>query len=258
MEVTVAAKSEPDGRKVALVTGASRGIGAEIARALADRGCHVAITSRSTSDLEAVASEIRKGGGSVDAFPADLMVPGETASLVRSVVKVFGAIDILISCAGLLNQAALADLTDAALAQSLELNLISPARLTREVALGMMKKQAGRIVYIGSMFAQVSARGHAAYSASKAGLVGFANTIAIELATSGIQVNTIAPGHVRTDMISHLLGSAEDEERLTRRTPAKRIAEPSEIASVAVFLSLDAPSFLTGEVIRVDGGYTCQ
>lgn len=249
---------EREKRKIALVTGASRGIGAEIARALADRGCHVAITSRSASDLEDVASDIRKRGGSVDVFPADLVVPEETAPLVGSIAKSCGDIDILISCAGQLSEAGLADLTDAALAQSLELNLIAPARLTREVAFVMTKKGAGRIVYVASMFAQVSARGYAAYSASKAGLIGFANSIAIELAPSGVQVNTIAPGHVRTDMIRHMLGSAEDESRLTRRTPAKRVAEPSEIASVAVFLSLDAPSFLTGEVIRVDGGYACQ
>jgi NAD(P)-dependent dehydrogenase (short-subunit alcohol dehydrogenase family) len=260
MEVTVVDVREVEHvrRKVALVTGASRGIGAEIAHALAARGCHVAITARSATGLDTVANDIRASGGSVDVFPADLVEPGATAPLVRSIINTHGSIDILISCAGVLSEASLANLTDAALTQSLELNLMAPARLTREVAFAMMNKSAGRIVYVASMFAQVSARGYAAYSASKAGLIGFTTSVAIELAPSGIQVNTIAPGHVRTDMIRHLLTTADAEAQFTRRTPAKRVAEPEEIASVAVFLALDAPPFLTGEVIRVDGGYACQ
>lgn len=253
-----AREAEQVPRKVALVTGASRGIGAEIARALAARGCHVAMTARSASDLEAVANDIRRSGGSVEVLPADLIEPSVTTPLVRSIVDAHGSIDILISCAGVLSEARLANLTDAALMQSLELNLIAPARLTREVAFAMTNKGAVRIVYIASMFAQISARGYAAYSASKAGLIGFATSVAIELAPSGIQVNTIAPGHVRTDMIRHLLSTADAEAQFTRRTPAKRVAEPEEIAGVAVFLALDAPTFLTGEVIRIDGGYACQ
>jgi 3-oxoacyl-[acyl-carrier protein] reductase len=122
----------------------------------------------------------------------------------------------------------------------------------------MVSRRSGRIIYIGSMFAEVSARGYMAYTASKAGLVGLAKNLAIEFAPLGIQINTVAPGHVRTDMIRELLSLPDGEERIARNTPSKRVAEPEEIARVVVFLALDAPTFLTGDVIRVDGGYTCR
>jgi 3-oxoacyl-[acyl-carrier protein] reductase len=250
------ARSTPT--RIALVTDASRGIGAAIAHALAARGCHVVITARSGPDLEAVACEIRQSGGSASVIPADIVKPGETSRLVHSTLSSHGAIDILVSCAGVLNEAAVFDLTDEALANAFEVNLLAPARLTREVARAMVSRRSGRIIYIGSMSADVSARGYMAYTSSKAGLVGLAKNLAIDLAPLGIQVNTVAPGHVRTDMIRELLDLPDGEARIARNTPSKRIAEPEEIARVVTFLAFDAPSFLTGEVIRVDGGYTCR
>jgi NAD(P)-dependent dehydrogenase (short-subunit alcohol dehydrogenase family) len=260
MRGPVAEESEakPISTRVALVTGASRGIGAAIARALAARGCHVVITARSASDLEAVASEIRRCGGTASVIPADIVNREETMGLVRSILGAQGRIDILVSCAGVLNEAALLDLTDEALANAFETNLLAPARLTREVARAMVSQRSGRIIYIGSMFADVTARGYMAYTSSKAGLAGLAKTLAVELAPLGIPVNTVAPGHVRTDMIRELLDLPDGEARIARNTPSKRIAEPEEVASVVAFLALDAPSFLTGEVTRVDGGYTCR
>jgi 3-oxoacyl-[acyl-carrier protein] reductase len=250
------ARSIPAG--IALVTGASRGIGAAIAHALAARGCHVVITARSAPDLEAVAGEIRRSGGSASVILADIVKPEETKRLVQSTLRSHGTIDILVSCAGVLNEAALFDLTDEALANAFEVNLLAPARLTREVARAMVSQRSGRIIYIGSMFADVSARGYMAYTSSKAGLVGLAKNLAIEFARLGIPVNTVAPGHVRTDMIRELLDLPDGEAQIARNTPFKRIAEPEEIARVVTFLVLDAPTFLTGEVIRVDGGYTCR
>jgi 3-oxoacyl-[acyl-carrier protein] reductase len=244
--------------KIALVTGASRGIGAAIARALAARGCHVVITARSATDLEAVAREIRRCGGSASVTPADIVNPEETTRMVRSALSAHGKIDILVSCAGVLNEAALFDLTDEALANSFEINLLAPARLTREVARAMVSQRSGRIIYIGSMFADVTARGYMAYTSSKAGLVGLAKNLAIEFAPLGIPVNTVAPGHVRTEMIRELLNLPDGEARIARNTPSKRIAEPEEIAGVVAFLALDASTFLTGEIIRIDGGYTCR
>jgi 3-oxoacyl-[acyl-carrier protein] reductase len=249
-------EGRPVAARIALVTGASRAIGAAIARALAARGCHVVITARSAPDLEAVAREIRRSGGSAGVTPADIVKPEETKRLVQSTLRAHGTIDILVSCAGVLNEAALFDLTDEALANAFEVNLLAPARL-REVAHAMASQRSGRIIYIGSMFADVSARGYMAYTSSKAGLVGLAKTLAIEFAPLDIPVNTVAPGHVRTDMIRELLSLPDGEARIARNTPSKRIAEPEEIARVVTFLALDT-TFLTVEVIRVDGGYTCQ
>ena len=242
---------------VVLIAGASRGIGAQVARALAARGCGLMLGARSRGDLEKLAGELQAGGARVAWAAIDATAAGACEALVRQTVEAHGRLDAIVCSAGALKVTRLVDASDDDILASLTLNLIVPIRLGRAAARVMLPQRSGRIVYIGSIFGAVSAPRYSLYSAAKAGIVGLTKSLALEFAADNVQVNAVAPGQVRTAMIAPAL-ERFGEERIAGGIPSGRIAEPEEIASVVEFLVLDAPSAMSGSVLTVDGGFTCR
>jgi len=251
------ADKAPVGKRVALVTGASRGIGAASARALAHAGFELMLTARSAPELQQLARELDAAAKPVSWLAADALAAGSADRLVAATVEAHGQLDALVCCSGVLKVTPLMDASDEDIDQSLGVNLLAPMRLARAAAHAMSPRGSGRIVFIASTFGFVSAANYSLYTVAKAGLIGLARSLAVELAPAGIQVNAIAPGQVRTDMIAAAIESV-GEDRVARHVPAGRIGEPKEIAQVVRFLVAEAPSFLTGDVMVVDGGYLCR
>ena len=255
----MAAPAAIDGaaRRVALVTGASRGIGAACAKALAKAGWDLALAARSAEGLDRVAQGLKQFEVKVTCIAGDALAEGSADQMVEAAMQAHSSLDALVCCAGVLKVGSLLKLSDADLDVSLGLNLAAPIRQARAAVRVMLPQGSGRIVFIASTFGFVSAASYSAYSASKAGLIGLTRALAVELAPHGIQVNAVAPGQVRTEMIVPALARF-GEERMARTVPAGRIGEPEEIARAVAFLAGEAPAFLTGDVMVIDGGYLCQ
>lgn len=217
----------------ALVTGASRGIGAAITSKMRKAGINVLTPSREQLDLSANAS--------IDYFLRTITEP----------------IDILINNAGINLIAAGAEVSDQNIEQTIQVNLVAPIRLIRGIIPHMIQKGYGRIVNISSIWSLMSKPGRLTYSASKAGLNGITRTLAIELAASNILVNAVAPGYTNTEltMINNTQAQVEEIKKLI---PLGRLAEPEEIAEVVYFLCSSANTYITGQVIFADGGFSCQ
>ncbi len=242
---------------VVLIAGASRGIGAGVARALAGRGCSLMLAARSRGDLARLAEELKPGGTHAGWVAIDATEASACEEMVRQTVETYGRLDVLVCSAGALNVTRLVEASDDDILASLALNLMVPMRLSRAAARVMSPQRSGRIIYIGSIFGEVSAPRYSLYSAAKAGIVGLTKSLALELAADNVQVNAVAPGQVRTEMIAPAL-ERFGEERIARDIPSGRIAEPDEIARVVEFLVLDAPAAMTGSVLTVDGGFVCR
>jgi len=251
------ADKAPVGKRVALVTGASRGIGAASARALALAGFELMLTARSAPELQQLAKELGMPGRKMSWRAADALAAGSADELVAATLEAHGQLDAVVCCSGVLKVTPLMKATDDDIDQSLGVNLLAPMRLARAAARAMSPRNSGRIVFIASTFGFVSAANYSLYTVAKAGLIGLARSLAVELAPAGIQVNAIAPGQVRTDMIAAAI-ERFGEDRVARHVPAGRIGEPEEIARAVSFLVADAPAFLTGDVMVVDGGYLCR
>ncbi|GBL44284.1 3-oxoacyl-[acyl-carrier protein] reductase [Sulfuriferula multivorans] len=219
--------------RVALVTGASRGIGAAIAAALARAGVHVLTPSRTEMDL---------------AVPE---------SIERYVDTIEGPIDILVNNAGINFLAGIDELDSATLNATLQINLVAPLQLTRLVAERMKANRFGRIVNLSSIWSIVSKERRMAYAASKSAINGVTRTLALELGPHGILVNAIAPGYVNTEL-TRQNNSAEQIQAISDTIPLQRLAEPAEIAEMVAFLCSGKNSYMTGQVLVVDGGYVCR
>ena len=248
---------ELDG-KVALVTGASRGLGAAVAIALAQAGAHLVLTARTQGGLEETDDAIRAAGGSATLLPVDLL-EGETLdSIGPSLYRRFGRLDVLVHCAAMLDKTA--KITDYSLAEWNEVlatNLTGAFLVSRAVLPPMIAAGGGSIVHIASMHGHVARAGRAAYGATKGALIMFAKTLAVDHADDGIRVNTISPGGVETRRTHFRYKDDPEGRRQTvARYPMLRYGQPVEIANTALFLASDASSFITGADIGVDGGFT--
>jgi NAD(P)-dependent dehydrogenase (short-subunit alcohol dehydrogenase family) len=251
-----------DGR-VALITGASRGIGRAIARGYANEGAAVAVTARSAGDLESLVQEIRQSGGKALAIPADLADVAVPARVVQQVAASFGTIDILVNNAGIGSSSSprpVVDFDDAFWHKTLALNLTAPYLLTKAVLPVLLAKKWGRVINIASINGKLPAIHGAAYTASKHGLLGLTRTLALEVARDGITVNAICPGPVHTEMNdrrieydSKRLGVAIPELE-SRLTPIGRRLEPEEIVPMAVLLASAESAAITGQAFNVCGG----
>ena len=235
--------------QVAIVTGASRGIGLAIARALSDAGAKVACVSRSLEGADAAASSLE---GDARGYACDVGDPGACAELAKSAEEDLGPPDVLVNNAGITRDNVLVRLRDDDWNDVINTNLRGAFNMTRSVARGMMKRRAGRIISIASVVALTGNRGQANYAASKAGLIGFSKSAALELSSRGVLVNVVAPGFIETDMTAEL-GEATQAE-LAERIPLGRIGSVEDVAGVVRFLAGPASSYMTGQVLVVDGG----
>ncbi|HYF09246.1 MAG TPA: 3-oxoacyl-[acyl-carrier-protein] reductase [Acetobacteraceae bacterium] len=235
--------------KTALVTGATGGIGAGVARALHAQGAMVAITGRRAAELDALAGEL---GGRVIVAPADLADPAAPAALVEKIEAKAGALDILVNNAGFTRDMLALRMGDTDWNAVLEVDLTAPFRLARAALRGMMKRRHGRIVSIASIVGVTGNAGQANYAAAKAGLIGMSKSLAQEVATRGVTVNVVAPGFVKTAMTDAL--NEQQRAALLSRIPAQRMGTPEDIAAAVIFLASNAAGWVTGQTIHVNGG----
>jgi 3-oxoacyl-[acyl-carrier protein] reductase len=237
-------------RKSALVTGASGGIGGEIARALHRQGAEVVLSGTRRDALDALANEL---GQRVHVVTANLGDAESVASLASEAEKIAdGGIDILVNNAGVTRDGLLVRMKDEDWEQVITVNLGSGFRLSRALLRGMMKRRWGRIVGISSIVGATGNSGQANYAASKAGMVGFSKALAGEVANRGITVNVVAPGFIETPM-THVL-SDEQRVRLLAGIPVGRLGAPAEIAAAVVYLASQEASYVTGATVHVNGG----
>jgi 3-oxoacyl-[acyl-carrier protein] reductase len=233
----------------ALVTGASRGIGAAIAKALAADGWPVAVNYRSDrAGAEQVVREIEEAGGRALPVQADVADPEAADGLVEQVERELGPVLVLVNNAGTRADALSPQIDDRAWARVLETNLSGAFRVTRRVLKPMIRRRFGRIVNVASVVGRRASPGQASYAASKAGLLGFTRTVASEVARRSVTVNAVAPGLVETDMTAGI------GDGLLEAVPARRPGTPGEVAACVSFLASDEASYVTGATLTVDGG----
>ena len=235
--------------KSALVTGASGGIGADIARALHKAGATVGLSGTRVEPLEALAAEL---GNRAHVLPCNLSNPDEVEALVKRATDAMGAVDILVNNAGITKDGLAMRMSDADWQSVIDVNLTSTFRLCRAAIRGMMKARWGRIVNISSVVGTTGNAGQVNYAASKAGMVGLSKSLAAEVASRGITVNCVAPGFIETAMT----GKLNDQQRATilAAVPAGRMGAPEEIAAAVLYLAAPEAAYVTGATLHVNGG----
>lgn len=245
-----------DGR-VALVTGASRGLGRAIAVALGRAGAAVACSARNLEAARATATEAKAAGAAAAApLPLDVTDPAQIAAAVEEAGRALGPVEILVNNAGITLEKPTLEMTDAEWAEVLATNLTAMFRLARAVAPGMMALGRGKIVNVGSMYGRLGVARYAAYCASKAAVEGLTRSLAVEWARHGIRVNCLAPGYMNTDIPRAALADPATRQRFLGKIPVRRIGEPEEAGALAVYLASPASDFLTGQTLYLDGGQT--
>jgi 3-oxoacyl-[acyl-carrier protein] reductase len=237
--------------RVALVTGASRGIGRAIALMLAGQGATVVAAARG-ENARPVSDEIVAGGGKAEFVPLDVTVPGAADETVAGLVARHGRIDVLVNNAGIAKDQLMLRMKRDDWDTVIATNLTAAFALTQAVLKPMIRQRGGRIVSISSVVGQSGNAGQANYAASKAGLIGFSKAVALEVASRGITVNVVAPGLIATDMTQALTNGARGEWE--SRIPLKRLGSPDDVAAAVCFLASNEASYITGQVIAVNGG----
>jgi 3-oxoacyl-[acyl-carrier protein] reductase len=235
--------------RTALVTGSTRGIGRAIAESLTEAGARVAIVGRDQAKAAEAATTL---GGGAQGFAADVGDPASIASLVESVERAFGQIDVLVNNAGLTRDNILFRIKDDDWDTVLDANLRGAFLAIRAASRGMIKRRWGRIVNIASIVGITGNKGQANYAASKAGLIGLTKSVAKELASRNVLVNAVAPGFIETDMTAAM--TADARAALSGQIPVERLGTPRDIAGVVAFLASDHASYITGQTLVVDGG----
>lgn len=239
--------------KVALITGATRGIGKQIAITLAKQGFDIAVNYRTSNDsLDETVKEIESYGVRCLAVQGDVSVFGDCENMTKQVIEKFERIDVLVNNAGITKDMLFIRMKEDDFKQVIDVNLIGTFNMTKNVSQYMVKQRSGRIINISSIVGIHGNTGQANYSASKAGIIGLTKSLAKELASRNILVNAIAPGFIETDMTSTLKDDVKTN--ILNSIPLKREGKPEEVANVVKFLASEDSSYITGQVISVDGG----
>jgi 3-oxoacyl-[acyl-carrier protein] reductase len=240
-----------DGKK-ALVTGASRGIGRAIAQAFVQEGADVALIATKQDALDALAAELRSSGRTVVPLACDLRSGDAVSAAVDKAKEALGGLDIVVNNAGITADQLLMRQKEEDWQRVLDVNLTGAFRVTKAATRYLLKSKAGRVITVTSVVGLTGNAGQASYAASKAGLIGFTKSLAQEVASRGVTVNAIAPGFIETDMTAAL--TADQQAAIKARIPMGRMAAAVDVAHAAVFLASDRAAYITGEVLRVDGG----
>ena len=241
--------------RVALVTGAGRGIGRAVAKRLAEDGCAVAVNYRSSAEAaQALVEEIKAAGGTAQAFAGDVSSPEDVKKLFEDVKTALGPVEILVNNAGRTQDGLLMRMKDTDWDNVLDADLKSVFLCTREAIRNMVRAKWGRIINISSVVGLTGNPGQANYGAAKAGVIGFSKCVAREYAAKGVTVNCVAPGYIATDMTKVLPDAAKDA--ILAGIPQGAQGAPEDVANAVSFFAADASSYITGQVLAVDGGMT--
>jgi NAD(P)-dependent dehydrogenase (short-subunit alcohol dehydrogenase family) len=245
------------GRK-ALVTGGSRGIGRHAALTLANAGCDLAISGRDRAALDETAEQAGAMGRLVHVLEADLADTGAAVAMAREADRLLGGVDILLNNAGVSFPESALETTQEGWDATLDINLKAPLFIAQQVVPGMIARGGGKIIMLCSAAGIVGLADHAAYCASKGGMVLLTKVLAIEWARHNIQVNAIAPTVILTPMGETVWGAPEKRDPMIAKIPAGRFGMPVEVSGAVVFLASPASDFINGETLAIDGGYTAQ
>jgi len=237
---------------VVIVTGSSRGIGQGIALAFAREGANVVVSARNKENLKTVVDEIKATGSPVLAVEADVSRASDAANLIEKTIEAFGQVDILVNNAGITRDNLLLRLSEDDWDAVLDTNLKGAFNCIKVVTKPMMKKRSGVIINITSVVGQTGNAGQVNYSASKAGMIGLTKSVAKELASRNIRVNAVAPGFIETDMTAELPEKAKEE--LINSIPLAKLGNVENVADLVLFLSSPKATYITGQVVNVDGG----
>lgn len=243
--------------RVALVTGASKGLGRTIAGALAAAGADLAIVGRTPTDLEAAAEELRSSGRRVLPVAADVSEEGDVQRVVRETIDHFGRIHVLVNNAGIEGQGTVLEMPVERWDRVLAVNLRGPMLCCKHVGPHMIERRQGKVINVASVMATRVARSLSPYSASKAALVQLTRTLALEWIAHNVQVNALCPGYFLTPMNEEFFAS-ERGKRYVAELPIRRLGDPRELEGAAVFLASDATSYVTGTTLYVDGGHSLK
>ena len=239
--------------KVAMITGATRGIGKQIALTLANEGYNIVLNYRTENDeLKQLKNEIESKNVKCLAVQGDVTNFEDCKQMIESAIKEFGKIDILVNNAGITKDMLLARMKEEDFKQVIDVNLVGTFNMTKNVISYMMKARNGKIINISSVVGIAGNAGQTNYSASKAGIIGFTKSLAKEVASRNILVNAVAPGFIETNMTDVLKQEVKDE--IAKNIPLKRMGTPQDVANVVKFLASEDSSYITGQVISVDGG----
>jgi NAD(P)-dependent dehydrogenase (short-subunit alcohol dehydrogenase family) len=241
--------------KVAVVTGGTSGIGRALSLGLADAGADVIATARRKEQVDKTAGEIEARGRKTLRMASDVSDRGTLEALLAAAQEQFGKVDILVNCAGIIKRAPTLDFAEAEWTNILNTNLTGTLRACQVFGRHMLERGYGRIVNIASLNSFIALSEVAAYAASKAGVASLTRSLAVEWSKKGVTVNAVAPGVFRTDLNAQLLDSTPRGQELLMRTPMGRFGKTEELIGATVYLASDAASFVTGQVLVVDGGF---
>ncbi|MCC7107318.1 MAG: glucose 1-dehydrogenase [Chloroflexi bacterium] len=244
--------------KIALVTGAGRGIGRAVALAMAEAGADLALASRTRSELETLAQQLRERGRRAEVFVSDVSRVAEVQGMVQWCEDTFGRIDILVNNAGAMAPGGLFEVTEATWDRVIDTNLKGPFFCAQAVAHGMVGRGSGKIVMMGSTYSVVGARDRSPYCASKGGVLLLTRALALDLAPYNVQVNAVGPAATETGGARALWTEEAWSQDLLARIPAGRFCTPEDVAGAVVYLSSPASDMVTGQLVLVDGGWTIQ
>jgi len=244
--------------RVALVTGAARGLGFEIARALAEAGAHVVVTGRTPATLDEAVAKIAAAGGSASIAAFDIADRPAQRAVLADIERLHGRLDVLVNNVGARDRRPLADLDDEAIDELILTDLAAAASLSRDAAALMKRNGHGRLISVTSIGGHVAMPNDGIYPAAKQGLTGLMRSMAVEYGPHGITSNAIAPGWFATETNAAMAANDDLMPFVRQRIPAQRWARPDEIAGAALFLASDAASFVNGHVLVVDGGMTVR